>query len=211
MIKQALSAFLTLTLGLFILITPATAQVIVKPNEAGISAYQTFSVEVPNEKDTPTIAVRLRIPEEITHIIPNVKSGWTVTVHETEDTEGNFMTEIEWTEGEIPVGQREDFRFEAKLPDKETTLAWKTYQTYEDGTIISWDQAPNTKMPKGEQAAKNLGPYSETKILSEPKSTGQENPIAVVTQDKDNRALFLSSVALLLAGIAIGMQIRRKK
>ena len=39
-----------------------SAHVSVRPEEVGIGTFQTFTVGVPNEKDSPTTALRLVIP-----------------------------------------------------------------------------------------------------------------------------------------------------
>ena len=54
------------------------------------------------------------------------------------------VTEIDWTDGNLPVGQRVDFLFQAQVPPTPTTLKWKAYQTYSDGEVVSWDQTPSS-------------------------------------------------------------------
>ncbi|HVS79355.1 MAG TPA: DUF1775 domain-containing protein, partial [Candidatus Paceibacterota bacterium] len=104
----------------------ASAHVIVHPSEAGVASYQTFDMSVPVEKDFPTVALKLLIPDGVTNISPTVKPGWTIDVKKDEN--GN-ATEIDWTGGSIPVGERDDFTFSGKVPAAATTLAWKAYQT----------------------------------------------------------------------------------
>ena len=77
------------TLGMLaaaiILATPglALAHVVVKPSEALTGAYQTFTTSVPNEKDIPTIGIRLVIPESVESVTPTVKPGWEITTVKT--------------------------------------------------------------------------------------------------------------------------------
>ena len=95
-------------MSLLLSATPAFAHVVVKPNAVGVGAFQTFTVGVPNEKDNPTVGVRLVIPEGMKFVSPNVKPGWTIDVKKTGDGENAVVTEINWTGGSIPAGQRDD-------------------------------------------------------------------------------------------------------
>jgi uncharacterized protein YcnI len=204
-------AFLTASLGILLITTPVFAHVVVKPNQVGAAAYQTFTIGVPNEKDIPTIKMRLVIPEGLEAVSPNVKPGWTITMKKTGEGEAAKITEIEWSEGSIPEGQRDEFLFSAKTPAKETAINWKAYQTYEDGTVVSWDQNPeftknlsNKQIEENEK--KNLGPYSQTKIVNDLKNTDSKT-----TTDESAKALQMSFVALALSAIAISLQLRKKK
>jgi uncharacterized protein YcnI len=182
----------------------AFAHVVVKPNQAGIGAFQTFSVGVPVEKDSPTVGLRLVIPAGLNYVSPNVKPGWTIESKKTGEGEDAKVTEINWTGGTIPSGQRDDFVFSAQVPAQETTLQWKAYQTYEDGTVVSWDQKP-TKEEKDDDSAP-VGPYSETKIVNDLK------PAAVTPQTQStNASTNLAFVALALSAVSIGMQLRKQK
>src|SRR5882762_2161811 len=129
--KKIIAVF-TSIVGMFVLaVVPAFAHVVVKPATVGTAAFQTFTMGVPNEKDSPTIAVRLIIPEGLKYVSPNVKSGWTIDVKKNGTGEDAKVTEIDWTSGSIPAGQRDDFIFSAQVPSKETTLKWDAYQIYQ--------------------------------------------------------------------------------
>src|SRR5579885_2290964 len=71
--------FIIVVLGL-LAATTASAHVVVKPNTAGIGAFQIFTMGVPSEKNIPTIAVRLLLPDGLNFVTPNVKPGWRVEV-----------------------------------------------------------------------------------------------------------------------------------
>ncbi|HRH31118.1 MAG TPA: YcnI family protein [Candidatus Paceibacterota bacterium] len=173
----------------FLISSTVSAHVTVKPNQAGIGAYQTFTVNVPVEKDIPTVGVRLVIPEGVASVTPNVKPGWRVTVKKDSNAEDAKVTEITWTGGSIPVGQRDEFAFSAKTPATETKLNWKAYQTYRDGTVVAWDQDAGTL----DETAENVGPYSTTTII---------NDLAPV-EKKGNGALAMSIIALVLAAAGL--------
>lgn len=148
----------------------ASAHVIVKPASAGVGSYQTFDMGVPVEKDVPTVGVRLLVPAGVESVTPNAKPGWTITVTKDGTGEGAQATEIDWTGGSIPAGERDDFLFSAKVPAQAATLQWKAYQTYRNGSVVAWDRPP-----AAEAGGTDAGPYSTTQVvddLSAPPASG---------------------------------------
>jgi len=185
----------------------ASAHVVVSPEKVGVGEFTTYNVAVPVEKDVPTVGLRLEIPGGLNYVQPNVKSGWKIAVKESGTGEEATVTEINWTGGNIPSGQREQFLFAAQSPKEATSLNWKAYQTYADGTVVSWDQKPTGKEGDGSK------PYSITEVVNDlasdtatPKNDGTSN-------DDSNDvngivALSLSVVALL---VSIGSLLFLKK
>ncbi len=77
-------------------------------------------------ESSPTIAVRVRIPEGVVAVVPEAKPGWQletkveayaapVQVSDQMVTEG--VREIVWSGGNLPDGQDETFVFSSQLPD----------------------------------------------------------------------------------------------
>ncbi len=210
-----------LTIAILTSAVPAFAHVAVKPNQVGVGSFQTFTVGVPNERDNPTIGLRLVLPEGIEHVSPNVKNGWNIEiVHD----EKNMITdehnedhdapvkEIIWTGGSIPAGQRDDFVFSAKVPGEETTLSWKAYQTYSDGTVISWEVEKEEDQPKdkdGNPDFSKSGPASQTKVVND--LVISPTPIKNNTQTPDNSSIIISIAAIVIASVSLGMQILKRK
>jgi uncharacterized protein YcnI len=158
----------------------ASAHVVVKPSSVGIGAFQTFTMGVPAEKSVPTVSLKLILPDGLSFVTPNVKSGWKVEV-KTQST-GKKITnddgmmvdeqkpvEIDWTGGSIPAGQRDEFAFSAQVPSTATTLEWKAYQTYQDGSVVSWDRTASNqpKDSKGSPDFTSFGPFSTTMIVND--------------------------------------------
>jgi uncharacterized protein YcnI len=178
----------------FISVLSVSAHVVVKPSEAGIGTFQTFTISVPSEKNISTYRLRLVVPEGLTFVTPNVKPGWFIT----EKKNGDVVTEIQWTGSRIPPGQRDEFVFSAKVPAEPTTLQWKAYQTYTDGSVISWDVDPSTNPTDFTKS----GPYSTTTIIND---LNQKKPTS------QNTFTFpLSIAAFALSVIALGTA-RKKK
>ncbi len=216
--RKALIGTATVMTGLMISVTSVFAHVSVKPNQAGAAAFQTFTVGVPNEKDNPTVGLRLLVPEGLKFVSPNVKPGWAIQVKKTGEKDAEKVTEIVWTGGSIPAGQRDDFAFSAQVPSSETTLNWKAYQTYEDGAVVSWDQDPallktmsEENMEKIEKAGK--GPFSQTKIVNDLKDDSghgsMETGKAQSTGKTDTLPFALSIAALALSLVALARSGKR--
>lgn len=189
--------------------SPVFAHVVVTPNQANIGAFQVFTVGVPNEKEIPVTGLRLVLPQGLKHVSPNVKSGWTIQTKSTGEGESATISEIIWTGGSIPSGQRDDFLFSAQVPAEATTLDWKAYQTYKDGTVVSWDQAPvpnQTDEQREQMEAKNMGPESQTNVIND------LAPQATTTEAKpaESTTLWLSVVALLVSLGALALQYMKK-
>jgi len=189
----------------------ASAHVTVKPADVQTGAYQVFTVSVPVEKDQPTVAVKLQMPEAITSAMPTVKPGWAVDVKKEGKGEDAIVKSITWSGGEISAGMRDEFSFSAKTPDKTTELQWKAFQTYQDGTVVSWNQQPSNE--HGEAEGKNTGPFSVTKVANE---TAQDTAIKHVEEDAHaaqktaDWALYLGAGGTLLSLAAIFLATRQK-
>lgn len=169
-----------------ILATPglAFAHVVVTPNKALTGAYQTFSASVPNEKDIPVTGLRLVIPDTVGSVTPTVKPGWQIETKKS----GDNVTEITWTGGTIPVERRDDFTFSAHLPSKAGELDWKAYQTYQDGSVVSWDQKP---VDGQDDDSGDKGPYSITVVSDTPDTTTETK------DDSSNVVPYVISIAAL--------------
>lgn len=202
-------------------VAPAFAHVIVHPNQVGVAAFQEFTMSVPTEKDNPTVAVKLLIPDGLNMVTPNVKAGWTITVKKQGDGEDAKVTEIDWTGGSIPADQRDDFIFQAQVPAKETTLNWKAYQTYSDGTVVAWDHDP--KLSKGPDDDSAPPPYSTTKVVNDLIGSGSNNNVTMnqsgnntnppMTYSSKRAALpfGMSVIALALSIVSLSISLRKKK
>lgn len=211
---------LTSAAGIFLLsATAAFAHVIVYPNHVGVAATQEFSMAVPTEKDNSTVAIKLLIPDGLQMVVPNAKAGWTIAVKKNGTGDTAPVTEIDWTGGSIPVGQRDDFLFQAQVPAKETTLQWKAYQTYQDGSVVAWDHAPS-KDPTDDSAPP---PYSTTKIVNDLTGSGASTGMMVKQTSTNTNApmmdysskramlpLGLGVIAIVLSVISLGVVLRKK-
>lgn len=213
-------------LSFLVAVPQALAHAVVKPAEVGVSKYQTFTLGVPNEKTSPTVSVRLLVPEGLRSVTPNVKTGWNIEVKKQAtgkkvvsengvETDEFKPIEVIWTGGSIPAGQRDDFIFSAQAPAEQGTLVWKVYQGAEDGNIVSWDRDPEVVAAEDKAMAEQMkkdpgmnmshiqnGPYSQTKVLQNatPASSSAAVGSSSTTQSKHGTlALGLSAIALAVS------------
>jgi uncharacterized protein YcnI len=186
----------------FLLCATVSAHVAVRPAEALTASFQTFTVSVPNEKDTPVTSIKLLIPTGLDHVSPTVKPGWQITAAEAD---------ITWSGGSIAAGLRDDFSFSAKLPARSGQLAWKAYQTYADGTTVAWDQTPKA-IPTDDDSAAN-GPFSVTKIVNQTEADSTlatAEKVGIDAKATANRAFYFAIITLAIACIALSFATRKK-
>lgn len=203
-----LVSFVALFVSVLVLAFSATvaAHVTVSPKQVLVSERATFAVSVPNEHDTPVVAVRLVIPEGLTSVRPFAKPGWNIEVVTIGEGEEVSATEIKWTSagGTVPVDLKDDFLFGAKAPSDAGELQWKAYETYQDGTVVGWDQVPSE-----EEGNK---PYSVTKILTETEtasSVAKAETAASEARTTANRALIAGIAGIVLGIVGIGLAVRK--
>lgn len=175
-----------------VLLIPNTvmAHVSVQPDEVGIGKSQVFTISVPSEKEVPTIGIRIILPSNLQEVMPTVKTGWKINTKSTSKAGEESVTEISWSGGSIPPEQRDEFSFSAQVPSETTILQWKAYQTYKDGSVVSWDQPPTGS----DDAEGDKGPYSTTDVLNDLDSTNDEN-----SNSQQLGPYIIASLALVIA------------
>lgn len=132
---------------------PASAHVSIDPGQVTGGGYGRFAFRVPNESDTAsTTAVTVNLPDgtPIASVATMPVAGWTVQidkrtlnpplrVHDAEITEA--VSAITWTAdpaAAIKPGQFQEFPVAMGQLPKTGALAFKTLQTYSDGTVVRW-------------------------------------------------------------------------
>lgn len=189
----------------------AYAHVTVTPSEAVSAGYQTFTVNVPNEKDIPTTSLRILIPSEVTNVTPTQKTGWQIAVEKGEGSDSENVRSIIWGNGTIEKGLRDEFTFSAKVPEKTGEIQWKAYQAYADGTIVSWDQK-ETESGHNEED-KNTGPFSVTKVVAgtDDDATAEKNSQAILDAKRTaDRSFYIAIAGVVVGLIAVFHATRRK-
>jgi uncharacterized protein YcnI len=130
-------------LGLGAVAPAASAHVQVTPARVAPGDAVMFTVLVPNERDTATTKVALKIPDGVLAFSFEEEPGWT----RTEQQAANGSVEsVTWT-GSLPPESFVRFTFLASTPDTQGTLAFPAVQTYADGQEAAWIGAPDSQEP----------------------------------------------------------------
>jgi uncharacterized protein YcnI len=122
----------------------AWGHVVVYPERVAPGAFERFVLRVPTEKPIPTTRVRLLIPDNLQVFSLGGKAGWR---YEIEKDSSGRLKSITWSGGAVPAGEFTDFEFVARAPREPTSLVWKAYQTYQDGSVVAWVGPPDAREP----------------------------------------------------------------
>jgi len=130
---------------------PAFAHVVLKEATAVSGSYHVATFRVPHGCGTsPTVAIRIAIPDGIVVVKPMPKPGWKIEiVHEPLATpvpqEGRTLTqrpkEIAWRGGPLPDEYMDEFTVMVRLPARTGPLWFPTVQVCEQGEI-RWIEVP---------------------------------------------------------------------
>jgi Domain of unkown function (DUF1775) len=110
------------------------------------------------------------------------------------------------------------FRISAKLPDADT-VSFPTTQTYADGAVVKWDQAPAPGGAEPEHPAPTLtlagGPTPPAHQPAPTKSAAPTATAAPPAQQAravvDNTARILAGAALLVGALGVGLALIVRK
>lgn len=192
----------------------ASAHVVVNPAEVETGAFQTFTVSVPNEKETnATIDVKLEIPPGLEHVSPTIKPGWNINVEKQGTGEEAVVKSISWSGGSVGAGFRDDFSFSAKAPETATELRWNAYQTYDDGLVVSWnvEEGEQPKKADGSPDFSTSGPFSVTKVVSSLSTSATSDATATTnsSSNSSNQATITAVAALIISLIALALSTKK--
>ncbi len=149
--------------------TAASAHVTANPNTAKAGSYTKVSFRVPNEEpsaDTTKLEIDLPADHPIASVSVRPVPGWTINVSTAKlatpiTSDGSEITKavdrITWSGGKIAPGRFEEFDVSfGPLPTGTDRLMFKALQTYSDGTVVRWDQAPGSGGHEPEHPAPTL-------------------------------------------------------
>ena len=133
--------------------TPACAHITIHPDSTAAGSYFAAEFVVPHGCDgSATVAVRIKVPEGVTAVKPQLKSGWAVTIKtrkldppitsEHGRSISETVDEVEWRGGPLPDNLYDTFGLMMKLPgDAGRTLYFPTVQECQQG-IHRWIDIP---------------------------------------------------------------------
>jgi uncharacterized protein YcnI len=131
----------------------ALAHVTLEVGEAVSGSYYKATFTVPHGcAGSPTVKIRVRIPDGVTSIKPQARPGWKLATTKEklatplDDGHGGKITEavreVSWSGGPLPDDQFEEFKIQMKLPDApETTLYFPVVQECQKG-LTRWIEIP---------------------------------------------------------------------
>lgn len=150
----ALSALLVAVSG------PALAHAVLSPPEAPADSYVRASIGVGHGcEGTPTLRVRVRIPEGVISVKPVPKAGWDLSIKREQlaqpvtEPHGRRVTErvaeVTWS-GKLLDENFDEFVLQVRLPDKAgETLYFPTVQECEKG-VHRWIEIPAAGQARGD-------------------------------------------------------------
>ena len=216
--RSRLLAAATLTAGLVLIASPASAHVTINPDEAAQGGFTAVSFRVPNERDdsgTTSLTVEFPADHPIRSVSVKPKPGWTANVERAPlpepvaDDGGDEITEavsrITWTGGRIAPGEFDEFDVSmGPLPDDTDELVFKTLQTYESGEVVRWIEEPGPGSEEPEFPAPVL------KLTAPEADHGGEEEAADVDvggdeDDDDSNTLAVVALVVGALGLATGV------
>ena len=134
--------------------SPAAAHITLETKQATVGSYYKAVFAVPHGcKGSPTVKIRVQIPEGVIGVKPMPKAGWSVDVIEGKyaneyDYHGNKLStgvkEVAWSGGKLLDQNYDEFVISSFLTDNlkpNTTLYFPVVQECESG-VSRWIEVP---------------------------------------------------------------------
>lgn len=204
-------------IGVFLLSAPAWAHVTVSaPGATRGGSDQVITFRVPVEKDIPTVGLTVALPTNtpITSVDVLPLPGWTHIektiklarpVHTDDGDISEVVSQVTWTavDGGLKPGEFGEFTIIAgKLPDVDR-LSFAAIQTYQDGSVVRWNEhaAPGTPEPA------NPAPVLELPA-NDPSAQHSFVPSPASSKASSNAApTVLAIIAIVVAAAALGVAV----
>lgn len=208
MFKKGLIAGVIAVSSLFIMAGPAGAHATVQPKTVNANSYEVFVLRVPNEKAVPTVQVKVEVPEGFAVSRVKPLPGWKYEL--TKSADGKTVTAITWSGSKILDGEFQEFEFQGKTHGTPGKYAWRAHQTYEDGEVVAWAGASDSKTPASfmevKAAAATADAHGQEQKSATPAAPASESPATApapaanpITTAAAYGGLFLGAGALILS------------
>ncbi|MEH7494788.1 YcnI family copper-binding membrane protein [Neobacillus niacini] len=213
--KKIMTSFVVMFAVFSLFAGMASAHVTVLPKETTQGSYEMFTVRVPSENETvPTTQIKVEFPSDVTISRFEPKPGWK---YEIEKDSAGKITSVTWTAENVGLSSTEFglFNMQGKVADAATEIAFKAYQTYQDGSVVEWIGAPDSEKPASVTTVNPKpadGSYDHHGTTEkEETKTEQVNDEAVKeTTSASNAPLYVSIAALIAALISLGISLKRR-
>ncbi|MHC9294640.1 YcnI family protein [Mycobacterium sp. LTG2003] len=196
---------------------PAAAHVHVDADNPAPGSSSVLTFRVPGESESGALTTQLTVAlPDVASARTEVMPGWTAKLDR--DTAAGTVKSVTWTAAPgvgIASDQFALFKISVRLPESET-VSFPATQTYSDGSVVRWDQAPLPDGSEPEHPAPQLtlsdstgadgkddhhgGPAVASPAPSTPSATTTAAPAASTT---DISARWLAGGALTVAAVAV--------
>lgn len=195
---------------------PAAAHVTAQPGEAEQGGFTKIAFRTPNESQTAgTVKLEVTLPSEhpISFVSTKPLPAWSAQTTRQAlatpmESHGAKITEavrtVTWTAAPgTRIGPGEFAEFEISvgpLPENTDLLVMPAVQTYDDGDIVRWDEAP-----PAEGAAEPEHPAPALRLVA---AQGSDHAASAATvTESDGTARWLAGAGLLVGALALGVGI----
>ena len=188
-----------MSVGLLVGTAPAWAHVGVDADNPAPGTTSVLTFRVPGESETGALTTQLSVElPDVASARTEVMPGWTARLDR--DAAAGTVHSVTWTAAPgtgVTSDQFALFRISVKLPDTETVSLPAT-QTYSDGTVVRWDQAP---LPGGGEPEH---PAPMLTLTGTDAAPTDDHPTPVVASAAaDNSARWLAGGAFVVAAVAV--------
>ncbi len=195
----------------------ASAHVTLQPEEAPAGGFTRLDVRVPNERDNAgTTKVEVEFPPGFVFVSTEPVAGWTAKITKRKldkpvEAEGEQQTEevntITWTgdgkTGIVKPGEFQDFGLSLGMPDKPgTKLTFKALQTYSNGEVVRWINAPDAEEDPAPQVTLTSASGGEHGAATEPASAPADTGGNEGDED-EGAPVWLAIIALALGTLGL--------
>ncbi|MFJ5761015.1 YcnI family protein [Neobacillus sp. NPDC093182] len=211
--KKLLTSFVIMFGLLSLYAGIASAHVTVLPKETTQGSYEMFTVRVPSENESvPTTQVKVEFSSDITISRFEPKPGWK---YEIEKDAADKITSVTWTaEGEgLSPTEFGLFNMQGKVADTATEIVWKSYQTYQDGSVVEWVGGQDAEKPASvttvnPKPADGTGDHHGTDTKEEVKTEQPQEEVKDTT-NSSNAPLYVSIAALVAGLLALIISLKK--
>jgi uncharacterized protein YcnI len=133
--------------ALILMSAPAAAHVVARPSQAPAGSDQTVSFFIEHGcNGSPTVRVRVRLPEGVENAKARPKEGWKDSASRS-NAASTRVDEVIWLGGKLDANKGDEFAVALRLPDTPgKTIYFPVVQECEKG-VNRWIEIPGPNLP----------------------------------------------------------------
>lgn len=114
----------------------ASAHSDLDPRQSIPNKWETYTLNVPTETEASTVQVRLLVPRDFEIEMIEHSQVWHIA--RSRDERG-YIRDVTWSGSTIPSQTFNEFKLLVRNPATPGTYLWKIEQSYQDGTLATWE------------------------------------------------------------------------